>query len=214
MSDIKLTVNNLVKFFNRRLVFSGVSFKLEKPSSIVITGKNGSGKSTLIKILAGVLSPTKGTFTYEIENKKLDSENVFKIIGLVSPYLVLYDEFTAYENLLLFSKIRGLKNSNDEILDLLGQVGLFERRNDLLRTFSSGMKQRMKYASALLHNPSVLLLDEPTSNLDDEGKKFVEKIVSEFRTKKILVIATNEQSDYHFGDTLINLDDYKNNSKK
>ncbi len=214
MNNVRLIVSNLRKAFNRRLVFDGVSFTLEKPASIVITGRNGSGKSTLIKILAGVLSTSGGNFFYEVGESKLDSENIYKIIGLVSPYLILYDEFTAFENLHLFSKIRGIKKSNEEIFDLLDQVGLYERRNDLLRTFSSGMKQRMKYASALIHNPTVLLLDEPTSNLDDEGKKFVNKLIQDFKSNKILVVATNEQSDFQFGDSIINLDAYKINSKR
>ncbi len=214
MSKIQLKVTELKKIFNNRLVFNQLNFELTSGDKFVITGKNGSGKSTLIKILAGVLTETSGKVDYFLDNKKIDRENFYQIVGLVSPYLVLYDEFTAYENLSLFSKIRGLKISEGEINEILKRVGLYERRNDLVRTYSSGMKQRMKYASAILHNPLVLLLDEPTSNLDLEGKSFVDNLVFNFREDGIVIVATNETQDFKYGEKIINLDDYKNTNKK
>lgn len=212
MSDIKLTVKNLRKVFNRRLVFNNLNFELNSGQSLIITGKNGSGKSTLIKILSGYLTESSGKIEYRLEGKMIDRENFYRIVGLVSPYLVLYEEFSAFENLQLISKIRGLKISEEKINDVLKFVGLFDRRNDFVRTYSSGMKQRIKYASAILHSPSVLLLDEPTSNLDLDGKEIVEKIVFEYRKDKILIVATNESQDFKFGDQIINLDDYKLNN--
>lgn len=113
-----------------------------------------------------------------------------------------------------FQKIRNLKIDGNEINRILDKVGLFERRNDLVRTYSSGMKQRIKYASAIMHNPLVLLLDEPTSNLDVEGKNFVDDLVFNFRNDGIVLVATNETQDFKFGDRIINLDDYKNNNSK
>lgn len=213
MSDLKLTVKNLKKVFNRRLVFNNLNFELNNGQSLIVTGKNGSGKSTLIKILSGYLTESSGKIEYQINGKMIDRENFYQIVGLVSPYLVLYEEFSAFENLQLISKIRGLKISEEKIKDVLNFVGLFDRRNDLVRTYSSGMKQRIKYASAILHSPSVLLLDEPTSNLDLDGKEIVEKLVDEYRDDKILIVATNESQDFKFGDHIINLDDYKINNK-
>lgn len=212
MSNIKLTVKNLRKVFNRRLVFNNLNFELNSGQSLIITGKNGSGKSTLIKILSGYLTESSGKIEYQLEGKIIDRENFYRIVGLVSPYLVLYEEFSAFENLQLISKIRGLKISEEKIKEVLKFVGLFDRRNDFVRTYSSGMKQRIKYASAILHSPSVLLLDEPTSNLDLDGKEIVEKIVFEYRKDKILIVATNESQDFKFGDQIINLDDYKLNN--
>lgn len=214
MSKVNLNVRELKKTFNRRLVFNKLSFEVSSGERIVITGKNGSGKSTLLKILAGVLTESAGSFEYVIDGKKIDRENIYQIVGLVSPYLVMYDEFSAFENLLLISKIRNLKIDGNEINRILDKVGLFERRNDLVRTYSSGMKQRIKYASAIMHNPLVLLLDEPTSNLDVEGKNFVDDLVFNFRNDGIVLVATNETQDFKFGDRIINLDDYKNNNSK
>jgi len=213
MNKIQLRVRDLKKTFNNRLVFNKLSFELNSGDRFVITGKNGSGKSTLIKILAGVLTETSGTLEYFVNDKKVDRENYYQVVGLVSPYLVLYDEFTAFENLSLFSKIRGMKISDEVINEILKRVGLFERRNDLIRTYSSGMKQRMKYASAILHDPIVLLLDEPTSNLDQDGKNFVDELIFNFRKDGIVIVATNETQDFKYGDEIINLDDFKNSNK-
>lgn len=214
MNNIQLIVKNLKKTFNRRLVFDKLSFEVRAGERLVITGKNGSGKSTLIKILAGVMNESSGSFEYIFDNGKIDREDIYKIIGLVSPYLVLYDEFSAFENLKLFAKIRNLKIDDDRINQILEKAGLFNRRNDLVRTYSSGMKQRVKYASAILHDPLVLLLDEPTSNLDIEGKDFVDELVQNFRKDGIVVVATNEAQDFKYGQRIINLDDYKNNQSK
>jgi heme exporter protein A len=213
MNKIQLRVRELKKTFNNRLVFNKLSFELNSGDRFVITGKNGSGKSTLIKILAGVLTETSGKLEYFVNDKKVDRENYYQVVGLVSPYLVLYDEFTAFENLSLFSKIRGMKISDEVINEILKRVGLFERRNDLVRTYSSGMKQRMKYASAILHDPLVLLLDEPTSNLDQDGKNFVDELIFNFRKDGIVIVATNETQDFKYGDKIINLDDFKNSNK-
>jgi heme exporter protein A len=213
MNKIQLRVRDLKKTFNNRLVFNKLSFELNSGDRFVITGKNGSGKSTLIKILAGVLTETSGKLEYFVNDKKVDRENYYQVVGLVSPYLVLYDEFTAFENLSLFSKIRGMKISDEVINEILKRVGLFERRNDLVRTYSSGMKQRMKYASAILHDPLVLLLDEPTSNLDQDGKNFVDELIFNFRKDGIVIVATNETQDFKYGDKIINLDDFKNSNK-
>jgi len=110
--------------------------------------------------------------------------------------LNLYDEFTALENLQFLSNIRAADQQNGErIKELLTLVGLWKRRDDIVGTFSSGMKQRLKYAFALIHNPAVLILDEPTSNLDAEGIKVIKKIILEQKKINILIIATNNKEE-------------------
>lgn len=209
MTKINIEVNKLKKVFGRRLIFKEVDFSLFESQSLIITGKNGSGKSTLIKILAGVLSNTSGSVNIKIDDKEIDKEKYFEIIGLVSPYLVLYDEFSAYENLELFTKIRGVDANKERIESILNDIGLLDRKKDLYRTFSSGMKQRMKYASAILHEPNILFIDEPTSNLDRPGKEYVQKLIERYRKDRIVIVATNESEDFRFGDQIMNLDEYK-----
>jgi heme exporter protein A len=196
MSSISITVKGLSKDFNRRAVFKDISFSLSSPASLAITGKNGSGKSTLSKILSGLLSSTRGSIYCSVNNKQTEIEDFKHQIGFVSPYLNLYDEFTALENLQLLSRIRATAKKNDEkIKELLTLVGLWDRRADMVGTFSSGMKQRLKYAFALLHDPAVLILDEPTSNLDAEGVEVVRQIVLEQKKSNILIIATNNKEE-------------------
>lgn len=188
---ISLHAKNLTKNFNRKAIFKNVSFDFTFGGSIAITGRNGSGKSTLIKIIANVLNPTSGTLDIEDNSTIVKKDDYYKYTGFVSPYLNLYDEFTGYENLEITSKIRG--DSAKNINDVLKKVGLYERRNDLLRIYSSGMKQRLKLAFAVLHNPAILLLDEPTSNLDKDGISIVTELALAQKNNGILIIATNDE---------------------
>ena len=121
---------------------------------------------------------------------------------MISPYLNLYDQLTAEENLKFFSTVSGLNITGKEIEALLVRVGLGGRGMDYVGGYSSGMKQRLKYATALLKNPGFLFLDEPTSNLDDDGKQIVFDIIKEYKPQSIVIIATNDKEDlywtYHF----------------
>ena len=199
MNPISIIAQGLSKDFNRSSVFKDISFSLSSPASLSITGKNGAGKSTLAKILAGLLSSTRGTTAYSVQGKQIGIEEFKHHIGFVSPYLNLYDEFTALENLQILSSIRTAAQHNDErIKELLMRVGLWNRRDDVVGTYSSGMKQRLKYAFALLHNPAVLILDEPTSNLDTEGIDVITQIIQEQKKANILIIATNDKEEAHW----------------
>lgn len=203
INKIHFEANNLRKTFDRKLIFKDVSFSLSGGSSLAITGKNGSGKSTLVKILAYIISQSSGELSMKLDDKVIDKKDYYKHIGLMSPYLNLYDEFTAYENLLYTSQIRRI--GKNRIDDILNTIGLYNRRNDLLKIYSSGMKQRMKLAFAIIHNPSVLLLDEPTSNFDAEGVKLVESIAEQYKKDKVLIIATNDEHDKSLCESEVNL---------
>lgn len=207
IKDIKIVAENVTKDFNRKPVFQNISFSLSSPSSLAITGKNGAGKSTLSKIISGLITPSRGSIKYLIENQVIDAEGFKHYVGFVSPYLNLYDEFTALENLQYLSRIRSSIIQNAErYRELLELVGLWQRRNDFVCTFSSGMKQRLKYAFALLHKPQVLILDEPTSNLDFDGVEFVKAVVAEQKNSGILIVATNDAKEADWCETKLHLD--------
>jgi heme exporter protein A len=196
MNLISMTAHGLSKEFNRVAIFKDISFSLSSPASLSITGNNGAGKSTLSKIIAGLLSSTRGSIAYAVDGKQIEIEEFKHHIGFVSPYLNLYDEFTALENLQILSRIRTSAHYHDtRIKELLTLVGLWNRRDDMVGTFSSGMKQRLKYAFALLHNPALLILDEPTSNLDSEGVAVIRQIAQEHKKENILIIATNNTEE-------------------
>jgi heme exporter protein A len=196
MSALSLTGTGITKEFNRRTIFRDVSISLSHGDSLAITGRNGSGKSTLVKVVAGLLSATRGKIEYTVDGKPLDIDNLRYHIGLVSPYLQLYDEFSGDENLELLSKIRSdVGIDSARIQEVLETVGLWERRADYVRTYSSGMKQRLKYAFAVLHRPALLILDEPTSNLDHDGIAMVKTIVEEQKKHGVLIVATNDADE-------------------
>jgi heme exporter protein A len=189
--QISFQAENLSKKFNRKTIFKDITFALSGGDSLAITGKNGSGKSTLIKILSRVLTFTSGSINLTINSKESEPDSYSNYIGLVSPYLNLYDEFTGYENLKFIADIRG--NSHENIESVLNRAGLYERRNDIVRIYSSGMKQRLKIAFAIMHNPVILFLDEPTGNLDADGIKIIDEIVNEYKKDRILIVATNDE---------------------
>jgi heme exporter protein A len=201
---VQLEAVRLRKDFNRRTIFKEVSFTLASRSTLLITGRNGSGKSTLVKILANVLTPTDGVVNI-LDGQSTLTEHRHELLGVVSPYLQLYDEFSAVENLQYALTIRGYRVDAARIDALLQKVDLYGRRRDVVRTYSSGMKQRLKYACALVHKPPILMLDEPMSNLDTQGFDIVRSVMNEQREAGILIVATNDLSDIEHYDVQVDL---------
>jgi|Deesub1362B_J571_1020462.scaffolds.fasta_scaffold03812_6 heme exporter protein A len=201
----RIVGENITQQFNRRTIFRNISFEIKSGESLVLIGPNGSGKTTLIRIICHLLRPTAGKVTYLNEGKRISFEELQPHLGLVGPYLQLYNNLTAFENYTFFSKIRGLPVDVERFRDLMKRLGLAGREMDELRTYSSGMLQRMKYVCALIHDPDVLILDEPTSNLDEEGVQIVYRIIEEQKRDKILILATNEPGEFRFGDKQIHI---------
>lgn len=202
---IHLKAKDLTRYFERRRVFKGLHFELKKGDVQVVLGKNGSGKTTLLRILAGILPPSRGKASYKLNGDELRGEKLQRIISLVAPDLNLYDELTALENLEFLSKIQGFNFKEKELIETMSQVGLEDRAGDQVGSFSSGMKQRLKYLNALLKKPLVLLLDEPKANLDDQGISFLEKIVQEQKQRGILIWATSAREEVKYGDQILQL---------
>ncbi|MDH4156277.1 MAG: ABC transporter ATP-binding protein [candidate division Zixibacteria bacterium] len=192
----KLVVSGLSKHFGSRKVFSALDFELSSGESMAVTGPNGSGKSTLLMTLLALYRPTRGSVAYLEDDRPLDDDDIRTRVSFVSPYLNLYDHLSAEENLKFFATVAGGNVPGKDIDRLLARVGLEGRGCDLVAGYSSGMKQRLKYAVALLKKPAYLFLDEPTSNLDEAGKRLVTGIIEECRSESVIVIATNEQEEY------------------
>ncbi|WP_337872568.1 ABC transporter ATP-binding protein [Ignavibacterium sp.] len=209
MSKYSLEVTQLTKYFGRRLIFSNLNFKFINNGIYGISGPNGSGKSTLVKILAGIIGTNKGRVQHSFNGNLVSEENIHNHIGFVSPYLILYEEFSAEENLLMFSKIRDVEYNKQRVDHLFEKFLLLKRKDDLVKTYSSGMKQRLKFIFALMHSPQLIILDEPTSNLDDEGKNSVYEIIREEGKKNIVLIASNEKNDLELCSEIIFLENYK-----
>lgn len=200
---MKVILENIGKYFGEKKIFSNINFEISSGSSVSITGPNGSGKTTLMRIISGLINPTEGKVAYYSEDKELGDRDKFNHLGLVGPYLELYDDLTALENLRFFAKMKRISNQENIIFDLLDKMNLAGNESELVKNFSSGMKQRLKYVFALLDSPEILLLDEPTSNLDKEGINTVYNIMVKQKSNGILIIATNDEDDLKFGDKQI-----------
>jgi heme exporter protein A len=210
MSNYSVEAVSLNKAFGRRLIFNNINFKFENNGIFGISGPNGSGKSTLIKIIAGITTPSSGKIIHNSNDQTVIPEKLHNHIGFVSPYLVLYDEFSAWENLNYFAEIRNVPFDSDKVIFLLERFLLFNRKDDFVKTYSSGMKQRLKFIFALMHSPRLLLLDEPTSNLDTEGKEKVYSLLRKESEYSIIIVASNEESDLEICSSLIRLEQFKN----
>ena len=209
MSNYSLQLEKVTKIFGRRLIFKEVTKEYNTPGIYGITGANGTGKSTLVKIIAGVLSHSKGQVIHSKEDKPLNPENIHNHIGFAAPYLTLYEEFTAEENIKLLSKIRGLEFDNQFSDELFKKVNLFDRKDDTVKAYSSGMKQRLRLIFALIHNPELVILDEPTSNLDEAGKEICYDLIRSHAATKIFLLASNEAADLALCAEILQLSQYK-----
>ena len=200
---VSLEVADIVHRYGVRPVLANIGFDCEFGDALCITGHNGSGKSTLLKIIAGLLRPIGGAISLSISGQAVDPDSRRKYIRLVSPEAELYDDLTGLENLEFLTKVAGQKLSRTQIEVFLDRVGLHNRGNDRYGAYSSGMKQRLKLAAAIITSPRLLLLDEPTSNLDDDGRKIVYEIMDGQRSNGILIFATNDNDEVKHGDRVV-----------
>lgn len=191
--------------YDRGFLFRSLKADLQPGSIAVITGSNGTGKTTLLRILAGLLTPREGRVTYCNGKGSLPISSVRPRLGFVTPAISLYPDLTARENVLLACALRGLRGTLD-VGSWLDRLGLSGRENDLVGSFSLGMRQRLKYACLFAYSPEVLLLDEPCSHLDEEGRRIVADLVLQYRGEGVVVIATNDPREVQWGELLINLD--------
>ncbi|UCE25726.1 MAG: ABC transporter ATP-binding protein [Candidatus Zixiibacteriota bacterium] len=200
-----LKAQKLSKRFGSRKVFTDIEFELRSGQSLAVVGPNGSGKSTLLRVLLMLWSATKGEVNYHCDGQPMDEPAIRSQTSFVAPYLNLYDHLTAEENLKFFATVAGDRITGKEVNHLLDRVGLEGRGADFVEGYSSGMKQRLKYAVALINEPGFLFLDEPTSNLDEDGKKIVTEVIEEYRKSCIIIIATNEQQEYALAEGICRL---------
>lgn len=196
LAEPRLSAAGLGKRFGRRVLFRDLAFDLGPGDGLAIRGANGAGKSTLLQILAGVQAPSAGDVRLVLDGAAVEDEVRPLRTGFVAPYLNVYDAFTAEENLRFLARARRLPEPEARITAALTRVGLDGRGGDFVRTYSSGMRQRLRLAAALLHAPAILLLDEPTSNLDAPGRAVVEAVAAEHRASGgVLVVATNVEHE-------------------
>jgi len=194
--------------FGHRIVFHDINLHVAAGQVAVVTGDNGAGKSTLLRIIAGLLKLQSGSVGVTVCGAIQDALARRRYLGYVAPDLVLYRELSGVENLEFFAGLRGITLTHELLKLSLQRVGLLGRGRDLVGSYSSGMRQRLKYAFALIGCPPILLLDEPTANLDSGGIDMVRQIVHGQRERVgggLTVIATNEPREHSWGDVTVQL---------
>jgi len=172
-----IEIRRLAKSFGSKMALRGVDLDVLTGESVVILGPNGAGKTTLIRILSGLSKATAGTAIIGGLDLARHAEGVRRYLGVVTHAPLLYDNLTGEENLRFFARLYDLRRPAQRIVDLLEQVGLSRRRQDLVRTYSRGMVQRLAIARALLHDPPVLLLDEPDTGLDPQAAEMLHSML-------------------------------------
>lgn len=206
VGEVRVEFSGITKRFAGRVVLAGVSGQAAPGRVLVVTGPNGSGKSTLLNILAGLLRPTGGTVRYLDGQGELPRSQWSRFLGVCAPDMAVYEELSALENLEFFSRLRGLPTSHADLTQLLAGLGLQGRElKRPVRQFSSGMLQRVKLAQALVHRPAVLLLDEPSSNLDAAGHETLGHVIAERKHACAVVVATNDPREVAWGDEVLEL---------
>ena len=213
MNGFSLSCSNLEKKFLNKVIFRNFSAELKAGDSLAVTGRNGSGKSTLLKTIAGLIKPDKGKITFSSDGGEINHDRHHLYAGMIAPYINLYEELTAFENLSFFFDLKNpaAKNGKQERIEhLLNRINLYSRRNDEVKNFSSGMKQRVKLAFAVINSPPLLLMDEPRTNLDTQGIELVYEVAEEQKKNGVLIVATNEPDDTRLCSRTVSIEDYKN----
>ncbi|NQD68634.1 ABC transporter ATP-binding protein [Bacillus haikouensis] len=185
-----LEVVSLSKRFKKNKAVDGVNIFLEKGETVGLLGPNGAGKSTIISMVSSLISPSEGDVRLHNNSVLASPGKLRRVLGVVPQEIALYTDLTAKENLEFFGKIHRLKGKKlkDRINEILEQIGLTERQNDVVKTFSGGMKRRLNIGVALLHDPEILIMDEPTVGIDPQSRNYILEQVKRLNREKNMTI--------------------------
>ena len=203
---MQINLTNTGKRFNREWIFRHFDHEFLSGKRYAITGSNGSGKSTLLQVISGSISHNEGKIEMILKGSPLLEENCFQYLSIAAPYLELIEEMTATEFLHFHSSFKPLTHSLESILAVINLENAAQKQ---IRYFSSGMKQRLNLAQAFFCSAPILLLDEPTTNLDAEGIALYQQLITEHTDQKLVIISSNDPQEYSFCDEVISIGDFK-----
>jgi ABC-type multidrug transport system ATPase subunit len=205
---MKIKFSNAGKRFNREWIFRNADLRFNSSSSYAITGPNGSGKSTMLQCIGGMLQLSEGKIEYAIDNRQLANEEVYKQVSFCAPYLDVIEEMTLVEFLQFHNQFKSFINSFS-IENIIEEVGLKDAVKKQIRYYSSGMKQRAKLAQAIFSDASIVLLDEPCSNLDTKGIDLYHSLIENYCKERLVIVCSNDEVEYSFTKQKISVLDYK-----
>lgn len=187
-----LKANELSKSYKDVKALSGISIEVKKGELYGLLGPNGAGKSTCINILSSLIKPDFGEVFYDGKPLSENIKNCRQLLGVVPQEIALYEELSAFENLIFWGKLYGIKGKalETKINELLKMMGLFDRRKHKVKTYSGGMKRRINIAAALLHNPDIVFMDEPTVGIDPQSRNLIFEVIEQLHAKGLTMIYT------------------------
>lgn len=191
-----IRVDNIVKSFGAKTALNHVSFEIQRGEYVALLGANGAGKTTLTRILATLTRPSSGEISISNFSPKDEAKKIRANIGVMSHHSFLYGDLSAEENLKFYGRMYGVTSLDERIKTLLNKVGLSSRRFDRVHSFSRGMQQRLSLARALLHQPPILLLDEPLAGLDVNATEMVKELLDDSIAHDNTVLLTVHDIDY------------------
>lgn len=196
---MELTLNKLTKYYGDTIAIDAFSIVLQ-PGIYGLLGANGSGKTTLMRMICDILKPTSGEVMYNNTSIKKLGEDYRDILGYLPQHFGYYPDFKAYDFLMYFASLKGLPHfkAKEKCLELLETVNLTEVKNKKIKTFSGGMKQRLGIAQAMLNDPKVLILDEPTTGLDPKERVRFRNLISKLGKDRIVILSTHIVSDVEY----------------
>lgn len=205
---MKILLDHISKRFQKHWIFKEISTSFNTPGAYALLGANGSGKSTLLRVIAGMQSPTKGKIIYSVNNKNLSPNELFPFISFSAPGQEIVEEFTLREFLQFHFSFKKPLNgiSIEEIIRI---IGLTSSADKIIGDYSSGMKQRVKLAQAIFSDTPVLLLDEPCTNLDQQGVEQYRDWMEQYAQNRMIIVASNDVREYYFCKEQISVEDYK-----
>lgn len=186
-----IEVQQLIKRFGPKTVLRNLEFQVEPGEFVAILGPNGAGKTTFLRILSSLSKPTHGLVRISGYQLPAHSAAVRRRLGVVSHLPLLYGDLTAEENLIFYARMYGLARPDERIREVLGMIGLLPRRRDLVRTFSRGMQQRLAIGRAILHDPDVVLFDEPHTGLDQDASAMLDTLLRQVAARGRTVVMTS-----------------------
>lgn len=205
---MKITLQNTGKRYRYDWIFRRLEYEFSTGNAYAVTGPNGAGKSTLLRVLSGFLTPSEGNITFFDDGKIIEKDLVHRYVSYAAPYIELIEEFTLLESIRFQGKFKKYRDglSDEALLNLLQ---LPKATHQPLKYFSSGMKQRLKLLQAICADTPVVLLDEPTTNLDHTGMDWYLSLMDKYTAGRLVVVASNIEADYGFCGEQVDIMAYK-----
>lgn len=205
---MEITLKDIGRRYNREWIFRHINYRFESGKSYAVLGQNGSGKSTLLKVLSGSLSSSEGELVYTDGERIIGIDQIYKQLSIAAPYVELIEEFTLRELFDFHFQFKPYLQGFDKgsVLNLLGLENALDKE---IKYFSSGMRQRVKLVLACCSNSDLVLLDEPTSNLDTAGEEWYLDLIDRTKRNRLFIICSNQKKEYEFCDETISIVDFK-----